>query len=487
MAYTKKTLSAKKNADGNVQVMIYMQFSRALKMRIKSGVFVPGEYWNAKTECLTIPRKASAKIVCDLRDLNEQIEITENRITKLVELYGDVANKDFVENAITLLKSYDGKITKEVVDKYIKASESDETETKPKSFFEYAKLFLESYKIGEGRKKFYKVIFRTMARYQLFANAIHKNNFVWSLEATKEDMEDFYDYIVEENVYRTKMPKVFADTDKIYDEGKDTKHKNEVIQARGANRIVSMKKGVGAFWHWLIKEGYTTNNPLLNLSSGSESYGTPYYLTIEERDKIADHDLSENPSLATQRDIFVFHCLVGCRVGDLVKLTKDNIVNDMLVYEPHKTKDHTSSFVVRVPLNDKALELIERYQGADTRGRLFPFISTQNYCDAIKEILKICKIERKVSVRNSVNGENEMKPLCDIASSHLARRTFVGNIYKVVQDPNLIGRMSGHVEGSRAFARYRDIDDDMLRSVISATNKKVQDTKKDEQETNETN
>ena len=62
-----------------------------------------------------------------------------------------------------------------------------------------------------------------------------------------------------------------------------------------------------------------------------------------------------------------------------------------------------------------------------------------------------------------------MKPINEIASSHMARRTFVGNAYKVVKDPNLIGRMSGHVEGSKAFVRYRDIDDDMLKEVINAT------------------
>jgi len=48
----------------------------------------------------------------------------------------------------------------------------------------------------------------------------------------------------------------------------------------------------------------------------------------------------------------------------------------------------------------------------------------------------------------------------------MARRTFVGAAYKKVKDPNLVSKMSGHVEGSKAFARYREIDDDDLRSVI---------------------
>ena len=49
----------------------------------------------------------------------------------------------------------------------------------------------------------------------------------------------------------------------------------------------------------------------------------------------------------------------------------------------------------------------------------------------------------------------------EIASSHMARRTFIGNIYKLVKDPNLVSALTGHAEGSRAFTRYRTIDIDM--------------------------
>lgn len=35
-----------------------------------------------------------------------------------------------------------------------------------------------------------------------------------------------------------------------------------------------------------------------------------------------------------------------------------------------------------------------------------------------------------------------------------------------MKDPNLVGSLSGHKEGSKAFARYRDIDDDMKKEMI---------------------
>jgi hypothetical protein len=48
----------------------------------------------------------------------------------------------------------------------------------------------------------------------------------------------------------------------------------------------------------------------------------------------------------------------------------------------------------------------------------------------------------------------------------MARRTFVGNLYKQVKDPNLVASMSGHAPGSKAFARYRTIDDEMKIELI---------------------
>jgi len=61
----------------------------------------------------------------------------------------------------------------------------------------------------------------------------------------------------------------------------------------------------------------------------------------------------------------------------------------------------------------------------------------------------------------------EKRVLYEIASSHLARRTFVGNLYKQVKDPNLVGALSGHKEGSKAFARYRTIDDEMKKELVN--------------------
>ena len=48
----------------------------------------------------------------------------------------------------------------------------------------------------------------------------------------------------------------------------------------------------------------------------------------------------------------------------------------------------------------------------------------------------------------------------------MARRTFIGNIYRKLKDPNLVSALSGHKEGSKVFQRYRDFDEEMNKDPV---------------------
>ena len=187
-------------------------------------------------------------------------------------------------------------------------------------------------------------------------------------------------------------------------------------------------------------------------------------MTLQERNQLFDADLSMRPQLAVQRDIFVFQTVVGCRVGDFYKLTKKNLVNGVLEYIQEKTRNHNPR-TVRVPLNDIAKTILERYK--DYNGEtLFPFISEQKYNQAIKEAFRLAGLNRVVTVLNPLTREPEQKYLYEVATTHTARRTFIGNMYKKVKDPDLVSSLSGHKEGSKAFRRYREIDDEMKQELV---------------------
>lgn len=472
MANIKKTLSTKVDANGHTQVLLRIREGRqGINMRLKTGVFVSTEYWNEKKECIVIPKRIGAIEKKELQGIKDKLELVEMRTVKLIEIFGENATKELVESTLELLKDYDGTVTPEIVEKYQVQQQEEVLEISKDDIFKVANTFLVRNSFSYGRVKFYKVVFRTMARYQLYCESIKKNGFCWDIDSTtKKDILDFFDFLSSEHTFRVKLPKIFADenVNKLYPEGEDKKHKAARIEERGDNRLVDMKKAVKAFWNWMLKNEYTTNNPFIAITIGSQTFGTPYFLTIEERNIVASYDFRDKPAIETQRDIFIFQCMVACRVGDLISFKPDNIDDNILIYTPHKTKDEQNSFTVEVPLNDVALALIDKYKGVDKRNRLFPFISTQKYNDTIKEILKTCGIDRKVNVRNSKTGENEMRPIYEVASSHMARRTFIGNAYKIVKDPNVIGRISGHVEGSQAFNRYRDIDNQMKQDIVNA-------------------
>lgn len=233
--------------------------------------------------------------------------------------------------------------------------------------------------------------------------------------------------------------------------------------SRRMKRLRSFIRWANGLNHdWPI-EPLTHNNPFEHYRIREEQYGTPFYLTIEERNLLEAFELP--PRLARQRDIFIFQCLIGCRVSDLWSMTKNDIVSGAVEYIPRKTMDERP-VTIRVPLNSRAMAIVERYMDNGDR-RLFPFVSQQQYNEDIKAMLTAAGITRMVTILDPKTRRETKRPINEVASSHMARRTFIGNLYKQVKDPNLVGKLSGHTEGSRSFARYRDIDDDMAQELVN--------------------
>lgn len=149
---------------------------------------------------------------------------------------------------------------------------------------------------------------------------------------------------------------------------------------------------------------------------------------------------------------------------DSVEEVRDYISNMPATMDIAKKTKEGNPVTVRVPLNDKAKEILERYK--EYEGKLLPFISEQKYNDAIKKIFKLAGVDRIVTILDPLTHNEIKRPIYEVASSHLARRTFIGNIYKKVKDPNLVSALSGHKEGSKAFRRYRDIDEEMKKDLV---------------------
>lgn len=437
--------TTKKNVEVNIRFRI--SGGRDVQLFHNSELRINIDVWDTKNDCI----KARAIYNGDRNAFNKAVNARKQLLLETYE-----ANKEMQLTSDMLERLVDEKLHPE---KY-KSTED--------GFFPLMEEFLLKRKLSEVRDNNFRVLIRALKRYELLRQMVDEDErkskrqkgscapFQLDIDMIDADIvTDIESFLRNEHTLFTEYPEVY----KAVSGSKQP-------QQRGNNTICAMFNKLRAFFNWCNEQGKTENKPFAGYEGvTSEKYGTPYYITIDERNKIADFDLSSKHALEVQRDIFVFQCLIGCRVSDLLKMTKDNIINGVVEYVPHKTMDERPT-VVRVPLNDRAVRLVEKYQGKDQKGRLFPFISAQKYNDAIKDIFKACEITRIVTVLNPTTGKEEKKPINEVASSHLARRTFVGNLYKKVKDPNLVGSLSGHKEGSKAFARYREIDDEIKTELV---------------------
>ena len=475
MATIQKRLSTQKDGQGYSQILFRVSIDRNIKIRLKTGVFVPEKRWDAAKGRMSYG-KAIGVERAEMVEKETRLNDIEAKVLKLCEIFPkDTLSKEWMEYVLPLCKDIKAdQLSVLLVNELIDKAQNPEKYIK-RPFFDCmidfrdnAKKKINGKREGDKSdvwKRNFDVLVRALQRYEMFVRACdpRRKDFRLDIDTIySETIEDVESFLRNEYALAEKYPEIYKKIPISTD-----KRRNPKPQQRGRNAIATLFHKFKAFFNWLNETGVTANNPFVGFEgTTTEKYGTPYYITLEERNQIADFDLSAHPQLSIQRDIFIFQCCIGCRVSDLFRLTASNVINGNIEYIPRKTKEERQD-VVRVPLNSRAMALVNKYKNVDAKGRLFPFITPQRYNDDIKEIFRLCGITRLVTVLDSVTGEEVQRPIDKVASSHLARRTFCGNLYKRVKDPNLIGSMSGHVEGSRAFARYREIDDEVKREAVS--------------------
>jgi integrase len=444
-AFIRVATSKKKTAN----VRFRLRDGRNVQLLYASDIEVKPEYWDAKRE------EIKAKVVMNPEEkarFNKNVSELKNLIA---EIYNSAIDKDGLTSAWL----------KEEIDK-AQHPEKYGIKEQPETFIEAFARFIETRNISDVRKRNFRVIYRALQRFEIYNRLYSRPNFTLAFDTiTADTLRKFEDFLKTEYQHFTKDPETkklvcSADFKPVFEAVPETRTPAQ----RGQNTISDIFTKLRTFYLWAIETGLTNNNPFKNYMIKECVYGTPYYITIEERNALYNADLADRPQLAIQRDIFVFQCLIGCRVGDLYKLTRSNVINGAIEYVPRKTKEGRP-VTVRVPLNATAKEILERYTSSEGN-ELLPFISEQKYNVAIKKAFTAAGITRPVTIINPTTREPEVRPINEIASSHLARRCFVGNLYKQVKDPNLVGALSGHKEGSRAFARYREIDEEMKQNLV---------------------
>lgn len=428
----------KRGEDDRMPLYVRVRDGREFCQEVKTPLMVPPTMWDERRENVKIPAIISPELKAETAGINAAI--SDLRAFLTAEYTKSKSNG-----------SLQGGWLCDVLDKFY---EKKEVVPIGVIFEDY----LHKHPLADSRQKQFQVLKRIFQRYELYIRATrpHSKNYSIDLaDFTTDDLEDMWDFVLHEH-------EILEENPDIYEEFPDKKQPKPGV--RSINTVSGIFKRIRALFKWCLENGYMSVDLFKDFHIEAELYGTPVILTADEVKQIWQTDLSDNKHLEEQRDVFIFQCNVGCRVGDLLKFTKSDVYKGTLSYIPSKTMKANGK-TVTVPLNTIAQSIVDKYSKTPDE-RLLPFILAQDYNDAIKLILHRAKINRQVVILDPQTRTEKRVPIASIAASHLARRTFAGLLYKQVRDPNLVGSLTGHVEGSRAFARYRNIDEDMKKDLV---------------------
>lgn len=412
---------------GKSELLVRFYAPNNVDLRAKSRIYVPHDDWNADAQRLNIPRRNMNEHTIMLAQLQQQIDDLRAFILERF-LQDYFVSKQWLEQTIADFHHANEPeksrvLIADVVEQYIAAHDILETTAR-------------KYRVVEG------ILRRFAKTHPLYAGYI-----------TTKDIEDFVTFLrKEENVPI------------IAKRGCKPKKKTTHTIERTQNTINTKLRCLRALCHYCVEVELAESNPFDKYKIPADVYGTPTFLTLDERDKLYSTHF-DNASLETQKDIFVFQCHVGCRVSDLMSLTTANITDDGFLQYIQQKLRKSHPIIVRVPLTDTAKEIIAKYAGQPDN-RLLPFISDIKYNVSIKRALREAGITRTVLIQNKHTYEEEPRAICDIAASHLARRTFMGNMFKKVKSERIVSAFTGHAAHSQAFSRYTDVDDEMKREII---------------------
>lgn len=231
------------------------------------------------------------------------------------------------------------------------------------------------------------------------------------------------------------------------------------------NTMYDLRVKIMRWWRWCIDRD-TSLLPMPSTAGKvrNKTYGTPYYLTKQQRDMLY-HAKMPNKKVEHMRDVFILQCLIGCRVSDLFSLTKDNIKGDSIEYIAQKTL-HSNPQTITVPIHKTAKEIIEKYKGGENIVNMR--YRHETHTRLLRKAIKFSGIDCLITIRDKRTGQPRQAMLSEVATSHMARRTFIGCLYENGFRESDICSMSGHKEGSLSIQRYRRVSDERKRLMIDS-------------------
>ncbi len=431
-------LDKSKKKNGNIKIRFRLREGRDVDIFYRSDIIAD----------VAILRKQFAED----GTLKPRVSIYDQKLLSAI-----TARKEVMHEAYEVMKEKNLMLTSEVLTREIERilAEKDKSalSSQPTMVKRMADVFAEwiagqyeSGVFGTGRKRHYEVLQRELCRFLVMKRM--KDITVKEFDGTL--LHDFSLWLRDEWRFVEKYSDLYESMDE----------RRIPREARSSNTIATKMKLLRCFFKAQEFIGEVEITPF-NMMDGNrrkammrEKYDTPVSLTKEELKTMVQAELPL--ALSEIRDTFVLHCFIGCRVNDLKAMTWDNVaVVDgipFIHYIPQKTAYQQGEEVV-TPLMRTALEILKKYD--------FHFLLLRNlwgkdgYNSQIKKLLESCGIERKCPIRDTETGKTKYKPVHELASTKLARKTFVNLMASCQVDLYAAGL---HKRGSDAVERYAHID-----------------------------
>ena len=304
------------------------------------------------------------------------------------------------------------------------------------AFLEYTEERKKRY--SNIRYKQFLVLHRQLVRFL----TIKRKKAVTPEQFTPKDILAFREFLFDEYQNVEKYPQIY----------KDLSTANIPRKRRSQTTVASTLKRLKAFFQQLEDEELIPKSPFKKISSGDkrglfkEQEGAKTGLTQSEIKTIKNTEVPAD--LQEVKDAFLLQCYIGCRVNDFAHMTMGLVSKNedgipYIHYLPRKEKNIAKA--IDAPLIPSAVKIIDDYQFSF---KILKNISGQKgYNKRIKELFKVCGIDRKIDDHLT----DDYRPLYEMACSRTARKTYMTLQVEHQPDPYALGL---HRQGSLAVKNY---------------------------------
>ena len=209
------------------------------------------------------------------------------------------------------------------------------------------------------------------------------------------------------------------------------------------NRISFLKW----FLRWATKKGYNNELAFLSFNPKIKTIKSTdkeiVFLDWEELIHVYNFEFPDNKKYLTRvRDVFCFSCFTGLRYSDTANLKRSNVHETYISLTSIKDSDN-----LKIELNKYSKAILDKYKDEQfPYDRALPVISNQRSNEYLKEMAKLCGIDKPVTEVYYKGNERieEVKPKYEKICTHTARRTFISNALMKGIPVNVVMKWTGH-------------------------------------------